>query len=505
MSNRVDVAIIGSGFSGSILAWILARQGMRVAVIDGASHPRFAIGESSTPIADTILRRLGQTYELPELRSLSTWGTWQRSHAALACGRKRGFSYFVHREGESFKEDRLGERSLLVAASPSDELADTHWYRPDVDQFFWSQAISAGAVDLTGHEVTAVETRDDGAFLVQYERARGQDVRGQRTRGRLARGQRARANQVSSRWVIDASGRSGVLAKQACRENLANRLRTRTCATFAHYRGVAGWSDIAAGQSLKTNVDPFDADDAAQHHLLDHGWVWMLRFNNGITSVGYTAKLDQPAQSLDQIVAAYPSLSELMKEAILVAPSGGPACSGRLQRWFDPVVDSRRIMLPTAAVTLDPLHSTGIAHALAGVERACRIITCADARLQRDMIDQYRKSVLEETVFLDSLVSTAYETLGDFDRFTAACMLYFAGAIRCEERYQRGESPSHLWNADDIEFVSFVDRSCQRLLRREADVVATIRREIEPWNSAGLMNAGCGNRYAYTATKTAMS
>ena len=28
--------------------------------------------------------------------------------------------------------------------------------------------------------------------------------------------------------------------------------------------------------------------------------------------------------------------------------------------------------------------------------------------------------------------------MGDFERFTAACMLYFAGAIACE-RYQHGE------------------------------------------------------------------
>ena len=61
---------------------------------------------------------------------------------------------------------------------------------------------------------------------------------------------------------------------------------------------------------------------------------------------------------------------------------------------------------------------------------------------------------MEETSLLDRLVSTAYEMLGDFDRFTAACMLYFAGAIRCEERYQRGETPTHLWNADDEDFVA---------------------------------------------------
>ena len=46
------------------------------------------------------------------------------------------------------------------------------------------------------------------------------------------------------------------------------------------------------------------------------------------------------------------------------------------------------------------------------------------------------------------------------ERFTAACMLYFAGAIACEERYQQGEVPSHLWNTDDPAFTNFVTRAC---------------------------------------------
>lgn len=117
MTERVDAAIIGSGFAGSILAWVLVKRGLRVALIDSSTHPRFAIGESSTPIADILLRRLGHKYELNDFVSLSTWGSWQRSHPELACGRKRGFSYFTHTRGEPFREASLGERSLLVAAS----------------------------------------------------------------------------------------------------------------------------------------------------------------------------------------------------------------------------------------------------------------------------------------------------------------------------------------------------------------------------------------------------
>lgn len=496
MTYRVDVAIIGAGFAGSILAWILSRQGMRVALIDSARHPRFAVGESSTPIADATLARLGEDYNLPDLTSLATYGAWQKSHQTLACGRKRGFSYFVHQKGQAFREQHLGQQSLLVAASPTNQLSDTHWYRPEVDEFFWCQAISAGAIDLTHRKVIAIEKTDTWAFRIQCHRHSDETIQGDNIQ----------STAVACQWIIDASGRSAVTAKQANRPDLSKTLRTRTHSTYAHYRGVGRWSQLARAEGIDTGQDPFDADDAAQHHLVEGGWVWMLRFNNGITSVGYTTTIDQPLLSLERLAATYPTLGKLTERSTMVAPASGPIRSGRLQRWFDPVIDHRRILLPTAAVTLDPLHSTGIAHALVGVERVCRILGLReDHAEQKEQIEQYRRSFLEETKLLDALVSTAYRVIGDFDRFTAACMLYFAGAIRCEERFQRGETPSHLWNADDPEFVDFVSTACGRLLEKSdrQPCLDAIRAELEPWNSAGLMNAACQNRYAYTATKNA--
>ena len=54
----VDVAIVGGGFGGSLLALVLRRAGLRVALIDRGRHPRFVIGESSTPIANLVLKDL---------------------------------------------------------------------------------------------------------------------------------------------------------------------------------------------------------------------------------------------------------------------------------------------------------------------------------------------------------------------------------------------------------------------------------------------------------------
>ena len=471
--SRYDVAIIGSGFAGSILACILSRQGMRVALIDAATHPRFAIGESSTPIADMLLRRLGAQYGIDELVELSTWGSWQNSHPELGCGRKRGFTYFVHPRGEPFSESSVGQRSVWVAASKSDPVADTHWYRPEVDEFLFQLALVSGATDLSGHAVRAIENHPDHWTMVVCE---GQQ--------RVA---------VKTEWVIDASGQSGVLARMSDVPSQVSELRTKSYSSFAHFRGVKKMSDWLASHGYDPS-HPFDADDAAQHHLLPDGWIWMLRMNNGITSVGITSP-KPPTLNW----SSYPTLCDLMSDATTVTPV--VSAGRRLQRWFDPVVGPRQLMLPTAALTLDPLHSTGIAHALAGVDRVARIVSEDLESRRQYRLKSYRESLRRETRLLDGLVSTAYATMHDFPRFTLACMLYFAAAITCEERYPKGQDSDafSLWNADDDQFAGVVDWASRQLMQPGKVSEDAIRERLQPWNTAGLIDPAVANRYAYTA------
>src|SRR5262245_19835820 len=135
-----DVAIVGSGFSGSLTALALLRRGRRVVLIERGRHPRFAIGESSTPLANLLIEELADRYDLPRIRLFSKWGTWQQARPDVACGLKRGFSFFFHEPGAPFPDDREHQRQLLVAASPHDRIADTHWYRPDFDHALLQEA-----------------------------------------------------------------------------------------------------------------------------------------------------------------------------------------------------------------------------------------------------------------------------------------------------------------------------------------------------------------------------
>ncbi len=475
--GRYDIAIIGAGFAGSILAHIMATHGRSVALIDAVDHPRFAIGESSTPIADKLLQRLAQKHGIDTLAQLSTYASWQSSHPELACGLKRGFSYYRHVRDERFCLS--SSNSLLVAASPNDDVADTHWYRSEVDEFLFDQAASAGVTPLSNHRVTAIDPGDWIKISLN---------------GQIA---------IEARIAIDASGPSSVMANLLNVPGMAGTLKTNTRSTFAHFVDVASWS-----QSHWRSDDPFDGDHAAQHHLMADGWMWMLRFNNGITSVGMTTT--GPRCPTLGALKEYPQLDALFAKAKQVAPPlpRSPITTRRLQRFYDPIAAPNCWMLPTAAVAIDPLHSTGIAHALAGIDRLADLMLAnspSPKRISAQAVaaEKYAHLVRREAKLLDQMIASTYQAMDDFSRFATACQMYFIAAIRCEEQYQRGDTPEGLFGSDDEAFTKSIQQ-CVNWLTSNAgseDVGNAVGGCLHPYNQAGLFHPQSNNRYRYTATK----
>lgn len=98
-SNQFDVAIIGAGIAGSMLATILSHQGARVLVIDAGTHPRFVIGESTVRHTLRMVRLMAEKYGIEELHHMGT-GNNIRKHVTSACGEKRNFGFIYHREGQ---------------------------------------------------------------------------------------------------------------------------------------------------------------------------------------------------------------------------------------------------------------------------------------------------------------------------------------------------------------------------------------------------------------------
>ncbi len=495
MEIDANVAILGSGFGGSVLALVLERIGLDVAVMDRAEHPRFAIGESSTPTANMILRDLADRYDLPRLRPLAAYGPWQEAYPDVVGGRKRGFSYFRHEQGETFDPDPEHANELLVAASSDPYHSDTQWLRADVDAFLANEVREAGIPLLERTEVTAVE-RDD--------RWR---IRAQRDGGTVT---------CAADFVIDATGATGLLLRHGF-TRADDALRTQSRALFTHVRDLPRWQEVMAERGAQIEDHPFPCDQAAVHHVLDGGWLWELRFDDGRVSVGLV--LDARAHPLDTTVPPeeewqrhlqrYPALAERFDGAEVADPPGHIVRTGRLQRRATRAAGPGWALLPSAAGFVDPLHSTGIAHMLSGVERLARGFERHGPSLPPAALDAYSQTVRHELCLVDDLVSACYEALPSFRGWGASTMLYFAAATTYERIRANGDAPPGFLCAEDEALRQIVQDARDHVAawppgaasspKQGADYEQRVEAAIEPYNEVGLFDPPTPRMYPHTA------
>ena len=472
-----DIAIVGSGFGGSLLAMIARRLGYRVTLLERGRHPRFAIGESASPLAGVLIEQLADLYDLPRVRPLSAFGTWQRAYPDLVCGLKRGFTYFKHERGERYRV--AGDRSnrLLVAASPSDELSDTHWLRSDVDHFLVREAIDLGVEYLDEVTLDAVAWCPDGAPELVGQR-RGAPLR------------------VRADFVVDASGPRGFLSRALGIEPRGFDAYPATQALFSHFIDVPR-CDAMADYDGGRETPPYPIDDAALHHVFDGGWMWVLRFGNGVISAGIAVddglarelRLSEGEPAWRRFLAMYPSIAEQFEAARAIREfTWMPQVSYRAsvaagERWA---------MLPSAAAFIDPLFSTGIPMTLLGIERLAGMLS---AGLKTRL---YEETTLREADHTARFIAGCYAAFSRFDLFTAYSMFYFVAASFSEmaRRLNPDAASRGFLGAADDHFSSALRRlSPAQSLADAAAFAREVAAACEPLNVAGLCDPTKRNSY----------
>jgi FADH2 O2-dependent halogenase len=514
---RFDVVIVGSGFAGSILARVLARAGRSVLLVERGRHPRFALGESSTPLAaialERLARRLRPEDDGEDLHALAAAGRWRRDPQLdrLRRGLKRGFSFYPHR----FHEYRPGVPSadaavpvprLLVAASPDDAVADSHWLRADVDHHLARRAVAAGAELWEGCELTAVEVPGEGDGC---EDGGGEDDdRPVRLAGRRDDGTPVA---VEAAFLVDASGPDGFLARCLPIAE-ADPGTPPTALLFGHFRGVRRFAAAADLAGTPGTDSPYADDQAAVHHLLAEGWMYALRFDpedaagGALTSAGFVlrraaadalrAEHPTPEAALRALLGRYPTLAATFAAAEPVRPV---AWISRLPRRRARAAGRRWLLLPHAYAFFDPLFSTGMAWSLAGVERAADLLG-ADEPPSAAGLAAYADLLAAEADHVARLVDGAWAAMGpdeaSWRRFVAHAMLYFTAASFCEAKQRLTDPPAdgHAWSgflgASDPLLAAAVADARDLLCADPPPSVAAfdswIRRAIAPRNVAGL-------------------
>ncbi|MEM9556334.1 MAG: hypothetical protein AAGC60_18910 [Acidobacteriota bacterium] len=448
-----DVVVVGGGFAGSILARILALGGRRVVLVDAARQPRFALGESTTPLGNLALERLGRRRGLEDLFALSSYGRWLRALPHLRRGLKRGFTFRAHRRGEPWRDDPA--RRLLVAASPNDEVADTHWLRAEVDHHLLRRAAAVGVEVREATTVDGVSIGDGGVRLRLVSGGHGGRSGEHSGRsGELGGGGR---ETLRAGCVVDAAG--GAVARRLGVGEAPVPVASALLAT--HLEGVPertalpsdGSGDGLGGQGAIVGA-PYPEEAAAVHDLADWGWVYQLPFDRvgdrGRRSVGLLVEHrdgvdlerlgEDPAAAVAGLVEPYPSLRRQLSAGRPLRPW---LFAPRIQRKLMRAAGERWLALPGAYAFTDPLFSTGIAWSLVGVERLAA--SSADGEALGGGFDRalaepaaWHAQLAREADHIERLVAVAYAGFGAFDLFAGAASIYFAGASFGEMRARLG-------------------------------------------------------------------
>ena len=351
-----EVAIIGGGPGGSTTANLLARAGHDVVLFEKERFPRFHIGESLLPHNVRIFERLGIMGALGE-RFIEKWGV-----------------EFVSSSGD---HNRLFH--FEQALTPRYPMC-FQVLRSEFDHLLLREAASRGARVLEGTRVVEANRAPDGTWRLATE-----------SEGKAAA-------KVEARFLIDASGRDGFLARKLGLREMDPALRK--AAVFAHYRGVPRREGRDSGNIVII--------------LMRDGWFWMIPFSDGKTSVGLVADGTSireqglsPEATLARAIERCPAARDRMREAervsdVYAASDWTFACRG--------IAGEGYLLVGDAAAFIDPVFSSGVLLAMSSGELAADLLHEAFVRsdLSPRRFRTYERAVRRHVRAYYRMVSTFY-------------------------------------------------------------------------------------------------
>lgn len=311
----VDVAVVGGGPAGASAARLLAGWGHEVVVLAGPPRRRPAHAESLPPSAWKLIDVLG-------LRNRMEQADF------LACG-----GNLVAWEGGALEARPFpgGERGLQVV-------------RNRLDALLLEGAREGGARVVDGAVVRRVSPPLDGeaagGCVAHWEGPGGIGV-------------------VRARWLLDASGRAGVVARRGFRQRGGG---PSTTALLGIWRSPGGWPgtvEDGEAQGFPTLVESYR-----------DGWAWSVPAPGGLR---YVAAMVDPRltgvargpvleRAYRQQLARTTHIRRLLEGAALASPPWACAATGYGAR--DHGVDGV-LLVGDAGSFLDPLSSYGVKKAMA--------------------------------------------------------------------------------------------------------------------------------------------
>lgn len=305
-----DTLIIGAGPAGSVAGAVLARGGRSVLCLEKDYFPRYVIGESLLPRCNALLEKVGM------LQAVRSRGYMVKSGAVFLRGDER-------------------ERFCFADALEGDHRDTFQVPRDDFDQLLAMEARRAGLDLRFGQRVDRVDFEPDGAVTSVTDLDQG------------------RSYEVRSRFVLDCSGYGRVLPRLLDLERPALLPRRVSCFTQVE-------NDIRPDGDLEGDiwicVHPED------------GWIWIIPFSNGRTSVGMICSWEHwqgvsgsAREKLFRFFQQEPNAKVRLAKAVPVAPT-------RVIEGYSKKVEVLHgdgwALVGNASDFLDPVFSSGVTLAL---------------------------------------------------------------------------------------------------------------------------------------------
>jgi flavin-dependent dehydrogenase len=405
MKFDYDVVIVGGAFSGAATAMMLKRKhpAARVLIIEKAAEFDRKVGESTTELSSCYMTRLlGLTNYL--------------GHHHLA---KQGLRmWFANRPDQPFDDCvELGAR--YQARLPTFQVD-----RSTLDSHMLEQAVDAGCDLARPAKVTGLELQGDRSY-VSYETYESASA----------------GKTVSTRWLVDASGRAAMLARKLgnFRQNTEHPIN----AVWARFTGVKDWDSYEWREKFRDYANACRTSrNWATNHLMGHGWwCWIIPLRGGDVSAGivYDSRIFKLADG--------PNLSERLRAHLLSHPVGAEIFGGAqiiegdvraysaLPYSSSKVCDDGWATVGDAAGFIDPLYSPGLDFCSYTSYFVADLLArnLAGEEVSESLAYYNEQYPITYRLWFETLYKDKYYYMGDAELMAAALLLdvgtYFIGLV----------------------------------------------------------------------------
>ncbi|HZR16901.1 MAG TPA: tryptophan 7-halogenase [Verrucomicrobiae bacterium] len=456
-TKQYDVAIIGGALAGAATAILLKRElpNLNVVILEKSSAFGRRVGEATVEISGYFLCRvLGLTQYLNEAhlvkQGMRFWFFNERTKELPDCSEIGG--RYLSRV-PAFQVDRaaLDEEVLRRAAALGAEVR-----RP----------VSAGKIQLTAGGAQRLEVKAEG-----------------------------RTEELTARWVIDASGVAALLARQHgwFRPNTAHP----TTAVWARWTGVKDWDGFELAKKFPDWAKACHGiRSTATNHLVGPGWwAWCIPLKGGDVSVGVVfdqrlvkfAEEGSLAQRLKDFLCQHPVARELLVDA--QCREGDVHWRKNLPYYSTTFAGDGFALVGDAGAFMDPFYSPGMDWVSFTASSAAELVLAQQrgeaiepliVRHNRDFSRSYARWF--EALYLDK-----YEYMGEYDLMRLAFLLdlglYYLGvAAQPFKRGPKALTEPVFSTPPSVPFFHFI-----RTYNRRFAQIARSRRERQV---SGRLNAG---------------